>query len=67
MKLFKLWMANREANRLPQMTIHFGSLDFSFNGEGKTVRALEAQPPPPRNLGTTATAGGGPHNDYTPV
>lgn len=58
-------MANRDANRLPKMTICFESLDLSFDGEGKTVRALEARPPPLRNLGTTVSVSNAPHIDYT--
>ena len=59
-------MDNHGANCLPKMAIHFGSLDFSFSGEGETVRASEARPPLSRNLGAAARDSGGPSIDYTP-
>lgn len=59
-------MANHDANCLPEMAIHFGILDFSFSGEGETVRAPEARPPLSRNLGAAARGSSDPSIDYTP-
>jgi hypothetical protein len=65
MKFSKLRMASRDANQSPRMTTRFGSLDFSFNEEGKAVKAAEARPPP-RNLDMTTRASDGPRIEYTP-
>jgi hypothetical protein len=56
---------NCDINRVLEAVICFRSLDFSFDDEYETVRVVEAQPPPPRNLCTTTRASGVPRIDYT--
>jgi hypothetical protein len=58
-------MASYDANQPVETVTLFGSLDFSFDGEGEAVRATEAQPSPQSSLGTTAGASGGPCIDCT--
>lgn len=59
-------MASHDANRSPEVAIHFGSIDLSLDGKDKVVRAPEARPPPQRSLGSIAGASGGPRVDWTP-
>ena len=42
MKFYKLWMASRDINQSPKAVICLKSLDFSLDGEGEVVRALES-------------------------
>jgi hypothetical protein len=66
MRTSKFRMASHTDNRPPGTIIHFGSLDFPFNGKGEAIRAPKARPPPPRSLSTTERYDGGSRVECTP-